>query len=803
MKVPYSWIKEFIDINKPAEEVVEKLNETGLEASLEKFGEYIPNLITAKVLEVKKHPERDKLFICKATDGNREYQIITGADNVKENAVVILAKIGANIKGITIKERNFGSYKSEGMFLSLEELGIAESSEGIFLLPEDTPIGVDASKLLGLGEDFIIEIDITPNRADALSVIGVAREIGAIYNIKRKKTTPNIEILNELSPEIEILTNKCNRYRGVIIKGVEIKPSNLDITLKLIKSGQKPINNVVDITNYILLQEGQPLHAFDLDKIKGKVIVRNAKKGEKIVALDGKEYTLEEGDIVIADEEKPIAIAGIIGGENTKVDENTKNILLEGAHFNHIAVRKTAKRLAISTESSYRFERGVDIEHLPTAQNKAVELIIKLAGGKAVGEKDIYPNPYKPREIKLREITTKRILGINIPKEEAKEYLNRLEIPTELTEDGTISKIPAFRSLDLEREIDLVEEVGRLKGFNQIEEEYPRISTETHKKPEIFQFETRTRDFLRDNGLTEVVSYSFVSEELYKQLNLPLPKIVIENAISKDFALMRDNLAVSLLRTYQENIRHQIKDISIFEIGSTFFDEYEEIRAGILVQGKFIDGFSFTKDNIKYSTTENWDFLKLKGLIFSYLKLLGLVNIELKESDKPYLNQYESAEIYINNQNIGYLGKIHPKVAEKLEIPKNTYLAELKLRYVARKLDENPLKEGYLFTIYKNKGLPKYRNIPKFPAVKRDLAFEIPENISVESLIKAIKESSSLLDKVSIFDIFYLDENRKSVAVSVEFREENRSLSDEEVNIEVENLINKLKEKIKGLKLRA
>jgi len=802
MRVPYSWIKEFIDIDKPAEEVVEKLNETGLEASVETFGKYIPNLVTVKILEVKKHPERDKLFICKVTDGEREYQIITGADNVKEGAIGILAKVGSKINGIEIKERNFGSYKSEGMLVSLEELGIADSSEGIFLLPDDTPIGVDASKLLGLGEEKIIEIDITPNRGDALSVLGLAREIGAIYNIKRKKLKPNVEILNQLSPEIEIKTDKCNRYRGVIIKNVTVKPSNLEITLKLIKSGQRPINNIVDITNYILLQEGQPLHAFDLDKLEGKIIVRNAKKGEKIVALDGKEYELEETDIVIADEKKPIAIAGIIGGENTKVDENTKDILLEAAHFDHIAVRKTAKRLGISTESSYRFERGVDIEHLPEAEDKAVELIVKLAGGKAVGKKDLYPNPYKPKKIKLREKTTERILGIRIPKEEASDYLNRLEIPTEIVEDGTISKIPAFRSLDLEREIDLVEEVGRLKGFNQIEERYPRVSLENHKKPETFQFETRTRDFLRDNGLTEVVTYSFVGDEIYNLLDLPLPKIKIENALSREFSLMRDNLAVSVLKVVQENIRHQIKDLAIFEIGSAFFDEYEEVRVGIAVAGKFIDGFTYTKDKRSFSTTEEWDFLKLKGLLVSYLKLLGLTDIEFKETNKPFLNQYESAEIYVKGYNVGYFGKIHPEKAQKLEIPKNTYVAELKLRYIPRDLKEDSLKEGYIYTLYKTKELPKYKELPKFPSVKRDLAFQVPKDLPVEKLIKALKESSKILDKIKLFDIFHLDKDTKSVAVSVEFRDENRSLSDEEVNKEVESIIKKLQEKIKGLKLR-
>ena len=802
MRVPYSWVKEFINIDKSVEEVVEKLNETGLETTYETFGEYIPNLITVKIKSVKKHPERDKLFICRATDGNKEYQIITGADNVKENVVVILAKIGAEIKGIEIKQRQFGSYLSQGMFLSLEELGLAESSEGVLILPEDTPLGVDASKLLGLGEEKIIEVDITPNRADVLSVRGVAREIGAVFNIKRKEINPEIEILGEENPFIEILTDKSKRYRGVVIKGVEIKPSSLDIQLKLIKAGQRPINNIVDITNYILLQEGQPLHAFDLDKLKGKIIVREAREGEKFLALDGNEYELKEGDIVITDEEKILALGGIIGGENSKVDENTKNILLEGANFNHIQIRKTSKRLALTTESSYRFERGVDIEHLKKAQDEAVRLILSFAGGKVVGEKDVYPEPYTPREIKLREITTKRVLGIDIPKEEAKELLNCLEIPTEVVEDGTVSKIPPFRELDLEREIDLVEEVGRIKGFNSIEESYPSISISTHKKSDQFIFERLTRDFFISNGITEVINYSFVGEEIYTDLGLKIPPIKILNYLSVDLSVMRDNLAVSLLKVQKENLRYQIKDISVFEIGSTFFDDYEEIRVGLLVRGKYIDGFrEATKTEILTDTTEKWDFLKLKGLIHSYLLRIGLKNYQIEPSNTVYLNRYESADIIINGKHIGYFGKINPEVAEKLEIPKDTYLAELKLMYVSRDLKEDTnSKEGYLLTYYLNKEIPTFKELPKYPSVKRDLAFEIDKDIPVEKIIKGIKELSKYVETVKLFDVYRMDENKKSVAVSVEFRAEDRSLSDEDVNREVENIISKFAEA--GIRLR-
>ncbi|WP_457641400.1 phenylalanine--tRNA ligase subunit beta [Persephonella sp.] len=802
MRVPYSWIKEFVDIDKTAEEVVERLNTTGIEATCEKFGEYISGLVTAKILSVKKHPERDKLFICEATDGSRNYQIVTGANNVKENAVVILAKEGSVIKGIKLTKRAFGSYYSEGMFLSLEELGIAEKSEGIFLLPEDTPVGEDPNKILGLGEDYIIEIEITPNRGDALSVRGLAREIAAIFSLKRKEKYSVISIAEEVIPEITVNTEKCSRYRGIVIKDVKIKPSPFHIQLKLIKSGMNPINNVVDVTNYILLQEGQPLHAFDLDKIEGKVYVRQAKDGEKIVTLDGEEKELTETDIVIADDRKVIAIAGVIGGDNTKVDENTKNILLEAAVFDNISVRKTSKRIAVSTDSSYRFERGVDIDNLPNAQDKAVELIVNTAGGKAVGEKDIYTQRYSPAIIELREETVRKVLGVNIPKEECSDILNKLEIPSEIKENKVISKIPAFRAFDLKREIDLVEEVGRLKGFDTFSETYPKISVESFRRSEEFLFELRTRDFFKDNGLNEVVTYTFVGEDIYNNLDIPVPPIRIENYLLKSQSVMRDNLAVSLIGVFQENLRHQIKDLSIFEISSVFFEKFEEIRAGILLSGKYIKGFSFTKNSQKFSTTEKWNFLKVKGLILSYLTSVGLKNTEFKPSDKPYLNPYESTDIFINGKYIGYFGKIHPEKADKLEIPKDTYLGELKLRYVPRDISEDRLKEGYIFSFYLNREIPQYKELPRFPSVKRDFAFEVADSLELDKLIKALRESSDLINKVELFDVYYISEDRKSVAVSVEFRAEDRSLSDEEVNIEVENILKKLKERIKDLKLR-
>ncbi len=801
MKAPYSWIKEFLDIDLPAEKVAEKLNETGIETTVSKFGEYIPNIITVKILDVKKHPEKDKLFICKATDGTKEYEVITGASNVEEGKIAVLAKEGAVIQGKEIKPVNFGSFKSEGMFLSLEELGIEESSEGILLLPDDVSVGVDANDVLDLGKDDIFEIEITPNRGDALSIRGLAREIGAIFGIKRKEKFPLVSIAEEIPVNIEALTDKVYRYRGIIVKDVHVKESPWDIQLKLIKSGHSPINNIVDITNYILLQEGQPLHAFDLSKIKGKIIIRNAKDGEKIETLDGEEKELSSADIVIADEEKPLAIAGVIGGNNSKIEENTTEILLEAAVFDNISVRKTAKRLAINTDSSYRFERGVDIENLPNAQDKALELILKTAGGKALGEKDLYTKPYTPKEVKLKEITTKRILGELISKDESAEILNRLEIPTKTVEDGVISKIPAFRALDLEREIDLVEEVGRVKGFNNLKTTYPSVSIEGFDKSDEYLFQLRTRDFFKDNGLYEVVTYTFVSEDIYNIFDLPVPEIRIENYLLKIQSVMRDNLAVSLVGVLQENMKFQNKDLSIFEISSTFFKDFEEIRAGILLSGKFIDGFYYKKGKEEFSTSEKWDFLKAKGIFDSYFSLLG-IEVEYKISELPYLHPYQSADIYVDEKKIGYIGKIHPKKASTLKVPQDTFLGELKLRYISRDIEDTRHPEDYLYEIYKNKPAVVFKELPKFPAVKRDLAFVVDETLELDKLIKELKRSSKLIEEVKLFDIYFIGEGKKSVAFNLTFRDENKSLSDEEVNEIVKNIVDNLKTKFKGLQLR-
>ncbi|MGC9006007.1 MAG: phenylalanine--tRNA ligase subunit beta [Sulfurihydrogenibium sp.] len=801
MKVPYSWIKEFIDIDVSAEEVAEKLNLSGIETTVSKFGRYIPNIITVKVESVEKHPERDKLFICKVNDGTKTYQVITGANNVKQNDIVILAKVGANILGRDIQPAKFGSYISEGMLLSLEELELEEKSEGIFILDPETPIGKDPNEILGLGQDDILEIEITPNRGDVLSVRGLAREIAAIFGLKRKDYSPNLPSVNE-KVNINLNTEKVLRYKGTVIKNVSVSQSPLHIRLKLIKSGLSVINNIVDITNYILLQEGQPLHAFDLDKLEGDITVRHAFDGEKIVTLDGQERVLTQEDIVIADSKKALAIAGVIGGENSKIDENTKNILLESAVFDPSSVRKTAKRLGILTDSSYRFERGVDVENCSKASDKATELILSIAKGQLTATNDLYPKKYQPKTVVLRPEFVEKILGEKVQEQEIQKILSDLEIPVEKTGDVFNVSIPSFRAYDLEREIDLVEEVARIKGYDSFGPDYPSISTANFQKPTAYEFDSKVRQFFLHNGFTECLNYTFTSEEIYQTLKLPTPTLHIQNYILKTQSVMRDTLVVSLIQNQLENLRFGKKDLALFEISSAFFQDYESINVAGLVSGKLVEGFKYTSKVKTFDTNREWDFLTLKGVVENLFSYLGL-DFELSDENiLPFLHPFESVNILINGKNVGYVGKLHPQVAIELEVPKNTWLFEIKLKYVSRQLNENPLKEGFLYTYYLNRKQTVFKELPKFPPVKRDLAFVVDTNVKVGKLMEDLRKASELVKTVRLFDVYFLSDTQKSVAFSVEFLNPEKVLSDEEVNAEVEEILNKLKLNYPDLELR-
>lgn len=799
MRVPLSWLQEFVEIDLPADEIAKKLNLSGLETNVVKFGKPIDGIKTVKITSIQKHPDRDKLNICQVTDGHSVYQVITAANNIREGDIVVYAPVGTKCLDKLIGVVEFAGVKSEGMLLSLEDVGVEEKSEGLFILDRDTPLGIDANEVLSLGEE-ILEIEITPNRGDCLSIKGVAREIKAVFGCKGKEKVVGSIEFPEIYP-VEILTDKCFRYVAVVIKNINITQSPAQVRLRLLKAGISPINSIVDITNYLMVQEGQPLHAFDLDKIDGNIVVRPAKDGEKIVTLDGVERVLSADDIVIADSSKALALAGIIGGENSKITENTKNILLEIAVFDPVAIRKSSKRLGISTDSSYRFERGVDITTISYVKDLATQMVLGF-GGDLVSGNDIYLRPYSPKKVYLNIQKVQKVLGSYISPQEAVSILNALDIPSTFEDDLVKSDVPAHRAMDISRDIDIIEEIARIKGYDSFEPSYPKLSLISFKPDKEVEFFAKTRNFFLNNGFTEVLNYTFTSEEFYKNLSLDTPPLMITNYILKSQSVMRDTVLAGLFSTLEENMRFGHKNLSIFEISSTFFENHEEIRVGLLAAGKLVDGYSFNDGKRSFNTSKDWDFLKFKGVVDGYFKSIG-IDYSISLSSKPYMHPYQSVDLSVNGHIVGYFGKLHPEIAQKFEYPLDVYIAEIKLKYVPRDIKEDYQKEGYLLTYYINKKPSTFKELSKFPPAKRDLAFVLPTDVLEGEFEADLLSSHPLINKVKLFDVYYISGSRKSLAYSVEFLSYQKSLSDQEVNEIVEEILRKLKLKYEDLELRS
>lgn len=800
MRVPSSWLREFIHVDIPAGEIASKLSLSGLETTVVRFGDRIDGIKTVKVISTSKHPSREKLTICQVTDGFSQFQVVTADEHVKTGDVVIFAPVGTKLPTKEISEVEFAGVRSQGMLCSLEDLGLEDKSEGLFILDVDTPVGLDANQLLFLGEE-ILEIETTPNRGDCLSVKGVAREVRAVFGLDKNIFSEAKIGFPQLYP-VEVQTDNCYRYIALVIKNVSVKTSPLSLRLKLIKAGISPINNVVDITNYLMLQEGQPMHAFDLDRLEGGIVVRQAKPGEKIKTLDGVERCLTTDDIVIADSDKPVAIAGVIGGDDTKITDSTKNILIEIAVFNPVSVRKTAKRLGISTDSSYRFERGVDITACDDVKDKASYMITSLCGGNMVAGNDVYPVRYTPKKVFLTSGKMEKVLGQKVELEEAAKILHLLDIPSSISEDKIEAEIPAHRSNDLYRDIDLVEEVARIKGYDSFEPSYPRLSLQGFKPDRENVFFSKTREFFINNGFTEVLNYTFTSEEFYRNIGKDLPSIKIENYILKTQSVMRDTVLAGLFATLDENLRFGQKNLAIFEISSVFFEEQEEIRLGFLATGKVVDGYNFNDGKKQFSTSKAWDFLTFKGVVESYFKSIG-IDYRLEKPSDAYMHPYQSADLYVAGRKVGYFGKLHPQVAQRFEYQQDVYVAELCLKYVPRKIDEGCLKEGYILTYHLGKKTPVFSEIPKFPPVKRDLAFVVDTEVAAGEFETDLLHSHSLVWKVKLFDVYHVSVEKKSLAYSVEFLSKEKNLSDEEVNLAVDEILARLKLKYKDLSLRS
>jgi len=788
MKAPIEWLKEFVEINISPEELADKLTMAGVEVgAIEYHGKNISDVVVGKIKNIERHAAKSDVFICQVDTGIKILQIVTKAKNMKVGDKVPVALHGANLpSGMKIETREMHGVESFGMLCSNVELGLSSSAEGILILDKDSAVGEDIRKVLGIG-GAVLDIDVLPNRIDLLSVIGVAREIGAVLGKKTRYPLVHVkESQISIKNDAKVLVKDadlCPRYMARVIKGVTVKPSPGWIEEKLVACGMRPVNNIVDATNYVLLEMGQPLHAFDLKYLKDRnIIVRQAKKGERITTIDGEKRELNEC-LVIADVEKPVAIAGIMGSKDTEVTEGTKDILLESAYFDPRSIHKTEKNMKLRTEASVRFDRGVDWDAVEVALDKAAVLIADLAGGEILkGKIDVRSKRSKPKQIKLRLERANKILGTKLKAPIVRSILNRLGF----TMKGSVVDIPLYRAGDIEREIDVIEEIGRIYGYENIPVSLPGLkirSVETLAQKQI----TRIRDVLVDIGLMEVITYSMLPSEGLDGLSLiKAPGIKILNPISEDLSCMRDSILPSLLNVLTYNLNHQISDVNIFEIGKAFFKNdkgqpIEKMNVAAVFHGRTY----YRYDGVK----EDTDFFKLKTIMADILNLLG-VKYSISERKLAGFHPGKSAEIYKDGKTlIGIFGELHPEIMDKIGVKAPIYAFSLDLS-----------------DILGVKKLPQmYKEIALYPATKRDIAMIVPYGVTNKAILDEIRVSGgNIVESVELFDKYegkQIEQGYYSLAYSIIYRDTGRTLTDEEVNLKHTEISDNLAKKL-NIKVR-
>ncbi|MCX8065366.1 MAG: phenylalanine--tRNA ligase subunit beta [Candidatus Hydrogenedentes bacterium] len=791
MKISYNWLKEYCDIPVSPKELAEKLTMLGLEIeSIHEPGKNIDNVVVGKILEINPHPQADKLVVCKTDIGKGEpLQIICGAKNMKVGDKVPTALDGATLPGgIKITRRKMRGVESFGMMCSPAELGVADDAEGLMILDPSTPIGLDIREVLGLN-DVIFEIEITPNRGDWASYIGLAREICAYYNLPLK--IPSFQFFEDDEEAISISNvtiecpELCPRYAGRVIKGVKVAPSPEWLERKLVSAGQRPINNVVDITNFVLLECGHPLHAFDLNKLNEKrIVVRLARLGETIRTLYGEIRELKPDQMVIADGQIPQALAGIMGGADSEVDNNTIDVFLESAYFNPVSIRRTAKAHSLLTEAAQHFQRGADPNIVIWAINRATSLIQRIAGGRVLkGVIDVYPVKMESKIVKLRYERTKKRLGVDVEKQYQKSILTNLGFSIKRETNTEVEvQVPSWRH-DVSLEEDLIEEIARFYGYDRIPHTLPKVRQTEVTFDTTFKKLHNIRSFLVNKGLTECFSWTFSNPEIVEELGFPesfLKMVEIQNPLSKNLRTMRTSIIPNILSIAQKN--HLEDRLAIFEIGPVFLPNPTDIlpdepqRLCLLLMG-------YAQPRLWcYQDRKFFDFFDLKGLCEELLDEIS-VSYKIEKTDFPILHKGQSLKLVVKNEIAGYLGKLNPKISHKLEISENTFIAEL---YLDKLLASTPKRKIY-------------KEVSEYPSTSRDLAILVDETVDYADIITSLKPiGERVLRKIDVFDVYkgsQVPKGKKSIALSFNFCSNEKTLTDEEINSLMETIINTLTKK--------
>lgn len=791
MRVSYKWLKEYVDVPVSPEELAERMTMSGVAVeNIENLGKNLDKIVTAKIEKIETHPNADKLVVCQINTGSEVLQVVTGAPNVGEGQVVLLALVGATLPEMKISASKLRGVESKGMLCSAQELSLdpenfpEDQRNGILVFPGDTPLGVDVKEFLGL-DDAILELELTPNRADCLSMVGVAREVSAVLGIPLKLPVVSVEEIAEQidgKVSIEIEDPKlCGRYVGRLIRNVKIGPSPVWMQQRLQAAGVRPISNIVDVTNYILMELGQPLHAFDYDKLKDhSIIVRKAREGEKMTSLDDVERDLTPEMLVITDPSGPVAIAGVMGGLDTEISEGTTSVLIESAYFNPASIHRTSKKLSLRSEASMRFEKGIDINGSLMAADRACQLIQEMGAGEVVaGFVDNYPAPQENRMIRLRPHRVKLIIGVEVPREQIKEIMSGLGF--KVTEDGDdfLVEVPTRRG-DISVEIDLIEEVARLYGYNNIPTTLPEGASTEGRKTYAQAAIDKITDTMIECGLTEIITLSFMNPRVFEMLNLPQadPKrtaVTVENPLSEEQRVLRTTVLPGMLDIISRNTARKNGDLALFEIGRVFAPidgqelPRETLTLGAATMGRTISGWQ--------TKAQEMDFYYLKGILETLFETMNVSNYRfIPEKENQSFHPGRTAKIQVCGQDAGFIGEIHPNVLENYRLNEKVCMMELDLEVV----------------INASGGVRKFSPLPKYPAVERDIAVVISRDVQAADVNRVIrKNGGELLKEVSLFDVYQgeqIKQGFKSMAFALKFQAPDRTLTDEEINLVYEKI---------------
>lgn len=796
MLVPVKWIRDYVNIDMDTVEFADKMTMTGTKVETVEFlGEEISNVVVGQIKEITQHPNADKLVVCQVNVGEEELvQICTGAKNVLEGDFVPVAKVNSTLPGgIKIKKGKLRGEASHGMLCGAEELGIDEnlvnerSKDGIYILNdmENLVIGQDIKEFLGLN-DAIIDFELTANRPDCRSMIGIARE--AAITIGQKIKYPEIEVKacdEDIDFEVKIESPKlCPRYGARVVKDVKIEPSPYWMQRRLIEAGVRPINNIVDITNFVMLEQGQPLHAFDLNELpNGKIVVRNAVEGEKFTTLDEVERTLDKDMLVITDGEKPVAIAGVMGGLNSGITDNTTAVLFEGAAFNADSIRLTSKKLGLRTESSGRYEKGVCTELSITGVERACQLVEMLGAGRVLrGTVEDYPAKQEAQSLTVNPSRIIKNIGIDLSLDGFVKILKDLEFKCDLkSDDEVVIEVPPFR-LDIEQEADIYEEIARIYGFENIPSEQLEGNATAGVKTPQQKFMDKIKDTATSIGLYEILTYSFVSPKSLDKIKLPEDDkkrdyITLINPLGEDTSVMRTTMMPSMLNVLYTNVSRKVESGLAFECGHTFTPQ-----EGLPIETNHLCVGMYGKDV---------DFFVLKGALETILDSVGFENYEIiPETNNTTFHPGRCATIMYNNIYIGTFGEVHPEVIDNYNLGQRVYLAELDLDLIFENSDRTII----------------YNPLPKYPSTSRDIALLVKDDVIVKQIEDIIKANGEdLLESYKLFDVYkgsQIADGYKSIAYSIIYRSKDKTLTDEDVNKVHQNIIRELEEKLDA-KLRS